>query len=290
MALVTLKTNLDKAYREHYAVGSFNIMDLTFLEAIVEAAREQQSPVIISIAEAHYPFVTLENLVPLVHMIAAREKVDITLNLDHGLTMGGIETALELGFTSIMFDGSSLEYSENIRQTREVVAICRPRGVSVEAELGIIGGDEGGALEGSADPALYTNVAQAGQFVKETGIDALAVAIGNSHGKYKGEPHLDFERLKAIRDATGIPLVLHGGSGISEADFKRAISLGIAKINFFTGNAQAALAVTRSAMDKESKTQNDYPLMVRQIKEAVRGVVAAQMRTFGSAGRAVSGK
>jgi len=290
MALVTLKTNLDKAYREHYAVGSFNIMDLTFLEAIVEAAREQQSPVIISIAEAHYPFVTLENLVPLVHMIAAREKVDITLNLDHGLTMGGIETALELGFTSIMFDGSSLEYSENIRQTREVVAICRPRGVSVEAELGIIGGDEGGALEGSADPALYTDVAQAGQFVKETGIDALAVAIGNSHGKYKGEPHLDFERLKAIRDATGIPLVLHGGSGISEADFKRAISLGIAKINFFTGNAQAALAVTRSAMDKESKTQNDYPLMVRQIKEAVRGVVAAQMRTFGSAGRAVSGK
>jgi fructose-bisphosphate aldolase class II len=290
MALVTLKTNLDKAYREHYAVGSFNIMDLTFLEAIVEAAREQQSPVIISIAEAHYPFVTLENLVPLVHMIAAREKVDITLNLDHGLTMGGIETALELGFTSIMFDGSSLEYSENIRQTREVVAICRPRGVSVEAELGIIGGDEGGALEGSADPALYTDVAQARQFVKETGIDALAVAIGNSHGKYKGEPHLDFERLKAIRDATGIPLVLHGGSGISEADFKRAISLGIAKINFFTGNAQAALAVTRSAMDKESKTQNDYPLMVRQIKEAVRGVVAAQMRTFGSAGRAVSGK
>ncbi len=289
MALVTLKTNLDKAYREHYAVGSFNIMDLTFLEAIVEAAREQQSPVIISIAEAHYPFITLENMVPLVHMIAAREKVDMTLNLDHGLTMGGIETALEMGFTSIMFDGSSLEYEENIRQTREVVAICRPQGVSVEAELGIIGGDEGGALEGSADPALYTDVAQAGQFVKETGIDALAVAIGNSHGKYKGEPHLDFERLKAIRDATGIPLVLHGGSGISEADFKRAISLGIAKINFFTGNAQAALAVTRSAMAKESKTQNDYPLMVRQIKEAVRGSVATQMRIFGSAGRAASG-
>ena len=285
MALVTLKTILDKAYREHYAVGSFNIMDLTFLEAIIEAARDQRSPVIISIAEAHFPFVTLENIVPLVHMIAAREQVDITLNLDHGLTVDGIEKALDLGFTSIMYAGSSLDFEENVKQSREVVAMCRPHGVSVEAELGVIGGDEGGALEGSADPALYTDVALAGQFVKETGIDALAVAIGNSHGKYKGEPRLDFGRLEAIRDATGIPLVLHGGSGISDVDFKQTISLGIAKINFFTGNAQAALAVTRSAMAKDSETQNDYPLMVREIKAAVRGVVARQMGVFGSTGR-----
>jgi fructose-bisphosphate aldolase class II len=288
MALVTLKTILDKAYREQYAVGSFNIVDLAFLEAIIGAARDQQSPVIISIAEAHFPFVTLENIVPLVHMIAAREQVDITLNLDHGLTIEGIEKALALGFTSIMFDGSTLDFEENVRQTREVVAMCRPSGVSVEAELGIIGGDEGGGLVGSADPALYTDVAQAQQFVKETEIDALAVAIGNSHGKYKGEPHLDFDRLETLRDETGIPLVLHGGSGISDADFRRAISLGIAKINFFTGNAQAALAVTRSAMAKDSETQNDYPLLVQQIKAAVSTVVAKQMRTFGSAGKAVA--
>jgi fructose-bisphosphate aldolase class II len=285
MALVNLKTILGKASRDHYAVGAFNIVDLTFLEAIIEAAQRQNSPVILNIAEVHYPFVTLENIVPMVQIIAGRTPVDITLNLDHGLTMDGIERAIDLGFSSIMFDGSLLDFAENIRQTQRVVEMCRGKGISVEAELGAVGGAEGGELVSSANPALYTNIEQAREFVKETGIDALAVAIGNSHGKYRGEPRLDFDRLAAIRDAAGIPLVLHGGSGISDDNFRRAISLGIAKINFFTGMSLAALSATRDYFDRGGEAYNDYPQMIGEVKAAVRRTVEAQMQVFGSAGK-----
>jgi len=149
-----------------------------------------------------------------------------------------------------------------------------------------VGGAEGGELVGAADPAKYTDIAQAKAFVEQTGIDALAVAIGNSHGRYKGKPDLDFERLRAIRDVTGIPLVLHGGSGISAADFRQAISLGIAKINFFTGMSEAAMQATANYLSTAGERYNDYPMMLSQVKERVAGVVAEQMEIFGSRGRA----
>jgi len=288
MTLVTLKTALDKAYRNGYAVGAFNVINLEFLEAIVTAARRSASPVILNIAEVHLPFVTLENIVPAIKEIARRERFDIVLNLDHGLTIPTIERAISLGFTSVMFDGSHLDFNENIRQTREVVEMCRPWNISVEAELGAVGGAEGGELVGKADPAKYTDISQARQFVRETGIDALAVAIGNSHGKYKGEPDLDFERLKAIREVAGIPLVLHGGSGISANDFRKAISLGIAKINFFTGMTEAAMKATGGYMSTAGQRYNDYPLMMNTVKEAVAQVVIEQMEIFGSRGKAAA--
>ena len=285
MSLVNLKTILDKAYRNQYAVGAFNIINLTFLEAIIEAAQKQNSPVILNIAEVHFPYVTLENIVPVAKMVSERAAVEVALNLDHGLTLEAIHKAIDLGFTSIMFDGSRLDYPENMKQTRAVVELCRPRGISVEAELGAVGGEEGGGLVGSADPSHYTDVDQAREFVRETRIDALAVAIGNSHGKYKGEPCLDFDRLQAIRDATGIPLVLHGGSGISDEDFRKAISLGIAKINFFTGMSQTALNATRAYLNQGQETYNDYPVMINQVKAAVCETVEEQMQIFGSAGK-----
>jgi len=285
MPLVNLKTILDRAYRNQYAVGAFNIINLTFLEAIIAAAQKQNSPVILNIAEVHFPFVTLENIVPAAKMIAERTAIEVALNLDHGLTMKAIQKAIDLGFTSIMFDGSHLDYPENIQQTQAVVAMCRPQGISVEAELGAVGGEEGGGLVGSADPSRYTDVDQALEFVRETGIDALAVAIGNSHGKYKSEPCLDFDRLQAIRDATGIPLVLHGGSGISADDFRKAISLGIAKINFFTGMSQTALNAIRAYLNQGQETYNDYPVMINQVKAAVCETVEEQMQIFGSAGK-----
>jgi fructose-bisphosphate aldolase, class II len=288
MTLVTLKTALDKAYKNGYAVGAFNVINMEFLEAITNAARRSASPVILNIAEVHLPFVTLENIVPAIKEIARRERFDIVLNLDHGLTFKTIERAVSLGFTSVMFDGSHLDFAENIRQTREVVDLCRPWNISVEAELGAVGGAEGGELMGKADPAKYTDISQAKQFVHETGIDALAVAIGNSHGKYKGEPDLDFERLKAIRDVAGIPLVLHGGSGISAADFRKAISLGIAKINFFTGMAEAAMHATSDYLSTAGQRYNDYPIMMNQVREQVSRVVAEQMEIFGSRGKAAS--
>ncbi|HMB23487.1 MAG TPA: ketose 1,6-bisphosphate aldolase [Anaerolineales bacterium] len=286
MTLVTLKTVLTKAYRKGYAVGAFNIINLTFLEAIVDAARQTTSPVILNIAEVHFPFVTMENIVPVVKEIAKREQFDIALNLDHGLTMQAIERAIANDFTSIMFDGSHLDFEENIRQTREIVKMCHARNISVEAELGAVGGAEGGGLVGAADPAKYTDIEQAGIFVEKTGVDALAVAIGNSHGRYKGKPDLDFDRLCAIRDVTGIPLVLHGGSGISADDFRKAISLGIAKINFFTGMSDAALQATKKYLGEVGERYNDYPMLMNAVKANVTQVVAEQMEIFGSAGRA----
>ena len=262
------------------------MIGLTFLEAIVTAARRTKSPVILNIAEVHFPFVVVEHIAPIVRAIAEQEAVDIALNLDHGLTMDAIERALANHFTSIMFDGSTLSFDENLRQTREIVKMCHARHVSVEAELGAVGGAEGGGLLGEADPAKYTDVDQARTFVRETGVDALAVAIGNSHGRYKGPPQLDFERLRAIRDAAGIPLVLHGGSGIPAADFRRAIELGIAKINFFTGMAKAALQASRRYLDRAGDRYNDYPLMMNEVRDAVTDVVAEQMAVFGSASQA----
>jgi fructose-bisphosphate aldolase class II len=285
MPLVNLKTILDKADRGGYAVGAFNIVDLTFLEAILWAAQRQNSPVILNIAEVHFPFITLENVAPIAKMIVERQKVEVALNLDHGLSMDAIHQAIHLGFTSIMFDGSSLRYTENLRQTKTVVEICHSRGISVEAELGAVGGAEGGGLMGRADPALYTDVNQAGEFVRETGIDALAVAIGNAHGKYQGKPRLDFERLAAIREAAGIPLVLHGGSGIPDDDIRKAISLGIAKINFFTGMSQAALGTTRACVIQEQEAYNDYPALIHRVRGAVCEIVEEQMKIYGSAAR-----
>lgn len=286
MALVTLKTILEKAYVKGYAVGAFNVINLTFLEAIIQAARETRSPVILNIAEVHFPFVALEHIVPVVKRVAEEEAFDLALNLDHGLSTEAIQRAAKNGFTSIMFDGSTLDFTENVRQTREVVDYCHSLGVSVEAELGAVGGAEGGALTGSADPARYTDIEQAREFVRATEVDALAVAIGNSHGRYKGPPQLDFDRLKVLRDVTGIPLVLHGGSGISAEDFKKAISLGIAKINFFTGMSDAALRATKDYLQGAGDKYNDYPMMINAVKESVAKVVAEQMKIFGSAGQA----
>lgn len=281
-----MKPVLQKAYNEKYAVGAFNVINLNFLEAIVESAVKRKSPVILNIAEAHFKYVTLENIVPAIKSMSQRVNVDIVLNLDHGLTMGGIQRAISNGFTNIMFDGSHLGFDENIRRTREVVEVCHSAGVSVEAELGAVGGDEGGALYGEADPNKYTDVAQAGQFVKETGIDFLALAYGNSHGKYKGEPDLDFELLKAVKDITGIPLVLHGGTGISTEGFQKSIQLGVSKINFFTGMSEAALKATAEYMSTVGETYDDYPLMLERVKTAISNRVAEQMDIFGSSGKA----
>ncbi|MGI9543621.1 MAG: ketose 1,6-bisphosphate aldolase [Cyclobacteriaceae bacterium] len=286
MPLVSMKPVLEKAYQQQYAVGAFNIFNLNFLEAVTSAAVEKSSPVILNIAEAHFTYVSLEHITPAIRAIAESSDVDIVLNLDHGLTIAGIERAIANGFTNIMFDGSHLDFEENIHQTKEVVNMCQKKSISVEAELGAVGGVEGGALYGEPDPNKYTDVEQAKIFVQETGVDSLAVAIGNTHGKYKGEPDLDFERLETLKEATGIPLVLHGGSGISEEDFRHSISLGISKINFFTGMSQVALAATSDYIVGAGDTYDDYPLMIQKVRQAVTQVVGEQMDIFGSSGKA----
>jgi fructose-bisphosphate aldolase class II len=187
-----------------------------------------------NLSRRHFKYVSLDAICAAIKAEAALHDIPVVLNLDHGTSFDAVMKAIRLGFTSVMFDGSGLSYEENIRQTAEVVKMCHALGISVEAELGAVGGDEGGSLYGSCDSSKFTDPSKATDFVTRTGIDALAVAIGNAHGKYRGEPKLDFPRLQAIQEQTGLPLVLHGGSGISDADFRKAISLGIHKINFYT--------------------------------------------------------
>lgn len=285
MPLISLAEGLKHARVHQYALGAFNVLDTHFLRALFAAAKQQRSPFIINIAEVHFKYLSLDTLVEAVKYEAARHDIPVVLNLDHGLHFEAVVQALRLGFTSVMFDGSTLDYEENVRQTREVVKMCHAVGVSVEGELGAVGGDEGGALYGHADEAFFTDPQKAKDFVDRTGIDALAVAIGNAHGKYKGEPKLDFTRLQAIRQQTALPLVLHGGSGISDADFRRAISLGIHKINFYTGMSQAALAAVDKSMTVRDQIYDEFAELMLSIEQAIADIVAEQMRIFGSEGK-----
>ena len=286
MALISLAQGLAHAQQHGYALGAFNVLDTHFLRALFQAAEQQRSPFIINLAEVHFKYVSLDHLVAAIRCEAARHAIPVVLNLDHGLHFEAVVQAVRLGFTSVMFDGSGLSYDENVRQTQEVVKLCHAVGVSVEAELGAVGGDEGGALTGEADSAKFTDPALAADFVQSTGIDCLAVAIGNVHGKYKGEPRLDFDRLAAIRSAAGIPLVLHGGSGISDADFRRAITLGIHKINFYTGMSQAALDAIETQIGQRDARYDSFAELLMAVERSISSVVAQQMQIFGSSGRA----
>lgn len=284
MSLLNLQAILAVAQNRRFAVGAFNAIDSNFVDAVFVAAKDAQSPVIINMAEVHLPYIDMEAASAYIRAKAAQTGVPVCLNLDHGLTLATVKRAIACSFSSVMFDGSHLPYEDNVAHTREVVQLCHAHGISVEGELGAVGGDEGGALESLADAALYTDVAQADDFVRRTGIDALAVAIGNTHGKYKGEPKLDFARLEAIRQTVAVPLVLHGGSGLSEDDFRRAIALGIAKINFFTGMSQAAMHSLAASIhsDDVEKKYHYYLMMMADMQQAVAATVTEQMRIFGS--------
>ena len=286
MSLINLKTALTKAHNGKYAVGAFNIAGFEFLQAIRDTAEKNNSPVIFNIAQVHFPYVNLDDYIPSVISVLEKAKVPCVLNLDHGLDFNAVAKAVRKGFTSVMIDGSKLEYEDNIKQTKEVVKLCHSLDISVEAELGAVGGDEGGGIEATADEKLYTNPAQAKDFVQRTGIDALAVAIGNAHGKYKGIPKLDFERLDAINKVAGVPLVLHGGSGIPDNDFRKAITLGIAKINFYTGMSQAALQTMSDSVTNLSGKYDDYVLIKEKIKASISRTVEEQMHIFGSVNKA----
>ncbi|MBN2103513.1 ketose-bisphosphate aldolase [bacterium] len=284
--LFSMKKLLDHAYENRYAVGAFNVVSIEFLEAIIETAESLASPVILNIAEPHFPYINIRNFSPTIRFMARSCQVPVALNLDHGMTLQGVVKAIRYGFTGVMYDGSKLSLEENISKTKSVVELCRGENISVEAELGAVGGDEEGGLESEADSRYFTDPVQAEMFIHKTGIDALAIAIGNTHGKYRGKPELDFNRLAAINKRAGIPLVLHGGSGIPEADFKKAIRMGIAKINFYTGMSQAALTAAKQFITHMHGKYHDFPELLRSIKQAVSQTVAGQIDIFGSGGQA----
>ncbi len=233
MALVTMKKLLEQAGKENRGVGAFSVGNMEMVKGAVWAAEELDTPIILQIAEVRLPHSPLALMGPMMVQAAKEAKVDVAVHLDHGLTMETVKKALELGFTSVMYDSSTYPFEENMARTREVVEIAKKYGATVEAELGLVGGSE----DGSCDHGIRcTDPKDAKVFCENTGIDALAVAIGNAHGNYPVAPTLAFDVLEEIDQKTEVPLVLHGGSGITDEDFRRAISLGIVKVNIATAS------------------------------------------------------
>lgn len=281
--LTNLNTILIPAKERKYGVGLFNAVNLELARGIIEAAEEMKSPVIIGTAEILLPYGPLKNVADLLVPMAQEAAVPVVIHYDHGLTFDKCMEALKYGFTSIMYDCSTASYEENVKRVTEMVKIAHTYGATVEGELGHVGDNEGeGRLD---DPsAYYTDPEIARDYVERTGVDALAIAVGNAHGAYKFPPKLDFGRIAQIADRVNVPLVLHGGSGLSEKDFKRAIQEGICKVNIFTDIDVAAANGAKKAFEAGAGSLIG---MIPYEIEAVKEVVKNKMKLFGSAGRVI---
>ncbi|MDI3269191.1 MAG: class II fructose-1,6-bisphosphate aldolase [Bacillota bacterium] len=284
LALVPGIELLRRAYEEGYAVGSFNINNMEILQAILRAAEEEKSPVMIQTSQGAISYAGASYLAAMVKAGAEEVSVPVALHLDHGNDWKVALQCLRYGWTSLMFDGSHLPLEENIRETRRIVEMAHAVGVTVEGELGRISGVEE-QVAVSEKEAFFTDPAEAETFVRETGVDYLAVAIGTAHGLYKGKPDLDFPRLEEIQKRVKIPIVLHGGSGVPEDQVKKAISLGVAKINIDTELRQAFLKTMREKLD-ENPNQLDPRKVLGPGRDAMVAVVKEKMRFFGSSGKA----
>lgn len=273
MALVTLKELLKNAEDNKKAVGAFSVGNMEMIIGAVNAAEETNTPVILQIAEVRLPTSPLKLIGPMMIAAAENSTVDICVHLDHGLNYQTVETALDLGFTSVMLDGSLLSFDDNIALTEKVVKKAEEYGASVEAELGVVGGNEGG---GKAHTIQCTNPNLADEFCKRTGIDALAVAIGNAHGNYPVSPKLRLDVLKAISDNCETPLVLHGGTGISPKDFQECICNGVRKINIATASFDS---VARAAKESCESGKNYFGLS-KAMADAVYENVKKHIRIF----------
>ncbi len=238
--LVNLKDILRLAEAKKIAIGSFNTPNFESLKAVITAAEELNTPVIIMHAQVHEEMglCTMEEIAPLMLFMADRAKVPVCVHLDHGTDLNYVKRGLELGFTSVMYDGSELSVEENLANTCMIVNAAREYGASVEAEVGSMGAREGTGENGEG-ASIYTDPHLALDFVKKSGIDALACAFGTAHGVYLKQPKLDFERLAKINELVDVPLVMHGGSGVSDEDYVKVIELGVRKINYYTYMAKA---------------------------------------------------
>ena len=277
--LVNLNDVLRDAKAKKYGVGLFNTTDTDMLQAVIEAAEETKSPVVIGTAEVLLPYGELKLIAPSIIEAAKRASVPVVVHFDHGTTFPRCMEALKLGFSSIMFDGSAGDYDVNVASTAEIVKICHNFGASVEGEIGHVGMGLAGDNE-AADG--YTKVEEALDFYNKTGVDALAVAIGTAHGPYKSKPKLDLQRLSDIANAVDVPLVLHGGSGLSDDDFRNAIANGISKVNIFTDLLFAGARAMKAGMDQNL----DY-LTIRNMRvEEIKKDVMKKMSLFGCCGHA----
>ena len=284
--LVNLNDILQKAKKEKYGVGLFNAVNVEMARAIIETAEELRAPVIVGTAEILLPAMSLERVAEYLIPMAKKASVPVCVHYDHGLTFEKCMEALKLGFSSIMYDCSTDSYEENVAKVAQMVKICHAIGVSVEGELGHVG-DNDGSAEGSDhmdDPSkFFTDISLAKDYADRTGVDALAVAVGNAHGDYKFPPKLDFDRISAISERTDIPLVLHGGSGLSDDDFRIAVQRGICKVNIFTDIDKAGKAGIEEGLAAGAKTM--MGLIPYEIA-AMKRVVENKIKLFGSDGKA----
>lgn len=285
MPLVSMTEMLKKAKVEGYAVGQFNLNNLEFTQAILQAAEEEKSPVILGVSEgaARYMggFKTVVNMVTGL-MEDYKTTVPVAIHLDHGSSFEKCKECIDAGFTSVMIDASHHSFEENIEITSKVVDYAHSKGVSVEAELGTVGGQEDDVV---AEGVIYADANECVELVKRTGIDCLAPALGSVHGPYKGEPKLGFKEMEEIGKLTGVPLVLHGGTGIPLKDIQQSVSLGTAKINVNTENQIASAKVVREVLAAKPN-EYDPRKYLGPARDAIKATVINKIREFGSANRA----
>lgn len=284
--LVNMNEVLRPAKKNKYAVGLFNAVNLELARGIIAAAESTQSPVIMGTAEVLLPYGPLEEVSYYLIPMAKKANVPVVVHLDHGLSYDTCIKALELGFSSIMYDCSTDSYEDNVRKVKEMADIAHSYGATIEGELGHVGDNEGSA-EGSdhlADPSkFFTDPKLAKDFVEKTGVDALAIAVGNAHGAYKLPPKLDFERIRTIANTVDVPLVLHGGSGLTDNDFRQAIKEGISKVNIFT---DINIAAVEAEFKKFTSMEKGVIDLIPAAVEAVKQETMKKMKLFGSDGKA----
>ncbi len=275
--LVNMKEMLQTAKAEGYGVIATDAWNSTSLKAMVEIAQEKKAPIILSLAEVHLSNITAKEMAELAKIYTKDTTVPMALHFDHGMTFDEIVKAIHAGFTSVMIDASSCDFEENVRRTKEIVKIAHAVNVSVEAEIGHVGGAEGGGDDGLG--SLLTDPEEAVRFVQETGVDCLAVSVGTAHGLYTGIPKLDFERLEEIAKVVSVPLVLHGGSGSGDENLRKAVELGISKINVFSDMLKTI------EVNTEKAGEDIFGLDREKIaKESVKECVAHYMKVFKSEG------
>lgn len=285
MPLVSMTEMLKKAKAEGYAVGQFNLNNLEFTQAILQAAEAEKSPVILGVSEGAGRYIGgFKTVVKIVEGLLEDYKitVPVAIHLDHGSSFDKCKEAIDAGFTSVMIDASHHPFEENIEITSKVVEYAHSKGVSVEAELGTVGGQEDDVV---AEGVIYADPKECEVLVKRTGIDCLAPALGSVHGPYKGEPNLGFAEMEEIGKITGLPLVLHGGTGIPLKDIQKSISLGTAKINVNTENQIASAKVVRQVL-AEKPNEYDPRKYLGPARDAIKETVIGKMREFGSSGKA----
>ena len=281
MALVSLKDLLNHAHKNLYAVGSFEIVNLDFLRAVISAAEQARSPVILNVVQPHFDLFDVELLMPAVLQAAKRSSVPVAVNMDHCTSLESVQAAIRLGCNGVMFDGSHAELPANIKKTSEVVELAHSCGVPVEGELGHVAGIK--SDNGDDDQTVQTSAAEAKVYVERSGVDFLAISIGTVHGQSNGSQRLDYNRLARINESVNVPLVIHGGTGLSERQYHKLIDHGVAKINYFTAMADLVVNQVRDNLAQNGCTYRD---MVANVHRELSAAVSRMMHVWRSAGRA----